>query len=441
MVKSHGRKQTARRRAAGAGGGHQAAVEQLKARTTAGGRAGQASSGRRYLVADLPVPDLAGAAACPACRGVGNTGDHYEIPGDDERVLLAPVVCRSCGGCGRAEHEDCAPLHIWNDPDETQEWLADLDDQAWENDGEEPERCPSCQGKRFNFQVGFGADTAESQAAYAELLRRAEAKGLSERDIDAAAAFGELDQVLGNGARALAETSDTTVYLRVACGCAKDEVRQVHSADLERAMTQPAGVPKQQPGVVRGRVYEVQVGETRFIFQGCPDLGAFGMPQHGSQEVGQMVIRERPDQPGVCDGFVLDRKGPGVAVYRWVTTGTPEEVLPQVLTALAVPVSQRPPVMLDQESTERQVVYADGPWDGEVRSQPKVFWPPQNQMVTNGGDVTHAWPDAWPADLPRYMPVPGTIDPLRMVWAAPVDPGAPRVIERPESVKDYADED
>ncbi|MFD0351831.1 hypothetical protein ACFQ0M_48420 [Kitasatospora aburaviensis] len=352
------------------------------------------------------------------------------------RAGAAGVVCRSCGG--RAEHEDCAPLHIWNDPDETQEWLADLDDQAWENDGEEPERCPSCQGKRFNFQVGFGADTAESQAAYAELLRRAEAKGLSERDIDAAAAFGELDQVLGNGARALAETSDTTVYLRVACGCAKDEVRQVHSADLERAMTQPAGVPKaagRSAGCTRCR--SARPGSSsraarprRFRHAAARFAGGGADGDPGAPGPAGRVRRLRPGP-----------EGPGVAVYRWVTTGTPEEVLPQVLTALAVPVSQRPPVMLDQESTERQVVYADGPWDGEVRSQPKVFWPPQNQMVTNGGDVTHAWPDAWPADLPRYMPVPGTIDPLRMVWAAPVDPGAPRVIERPESVKDYADED
>ncbi|MFJ3793493.1 hypothetical protein [Kitasatospora sp. NPDC090091] len=225
MVKNHGRKQTARRRAAEAGGGHQAAVEGLKARTAP---TGWATRGRQVLVADLPVPDLAGTAPCPACQGFGNTHDHYEIPGDGERVLLAPVVCRVCGGCGRAGHEECAPFHIWNDPDELQEWLANLDDQAWEDHGEEPERCPSCQGLQFHFQLGFGAETTESRAARVELLRRAEAKGLSERDIDGAAAFGELDQVLGDGAQALAEASDTTLHLRVACGCADELCRVVN---------------------------------------------------------------------------------------------------------------------------------------------------------------------------------------------------------------------
>jgi hypothetical protein len=93
---------------------------------------------------------------------------------------------------------------------------------------------------------------------------------------------------------------------------------------------------------------------------------------------------------------------------------------------------------------EREVRYIGGPWDGQTKWEPKAGWPPQNQMPSGTRGFTGAWPDAWPADVARYMPEithgPGGCQ-VRMVWAAPNDPHAPALIERPESIKDYGDYD
>lgn len=89
---------------------------------------------------------------------------------------------------------------------------------------------------------------------------------------------------------------------------------------------------------------------------------------------------------------------------------------------------------------EREVAYIGGPWDGQTRWEPKAFWPPANQMPAGGRGFIGAWPDAWPADEPRYMPeiVEGCT--VRMIWAALTDPHAPALIPRPESIKDYGDD-
>ena len=89
---------------------------------------------------------------------------------------------------------------------------------------------------------------------------------------------------------------------------------------------------------------------------------------------------------------------------------------------------------------EREITYVGGPWDGRTRREPKAFWPPQNQQVSPGGEgFTGAWPHMWPADEPRYMPEITSSGQVRMVWAAPTDAHAPRLIEQPESIKDYGD--
>ncbi|MER6350641.1 hypothetical protein ABT186_01995 [Streptomyces sp. NPDC001634] len=93
---------------------------------------------------------------------------------------------------------------------------------------------------------------------------------------------------------------------------------------------------------------------------------------------------------------------------------------------------------------EREVAYIGGPWDGQTRWEPKAFWPPSNQMPSGERGLTGAWPDAWPADEPRYMPeiVQGENGcQVRYVWAAPDDQHAPALIPRPESIKDYSDYD
>lgn len=69
---------------------------------------------------------------------------------------------------------------------------------------------------------------------------------------------------------------------------------------------------------------------------------------------------------------------------------------------------------------ERETRYIGGPWDGQTRWEPKAFWPPTNQMPSGERGLTGAWPDAWPADEPRYMPeiVHGESGcQVRYVWA------------------------
>lgn len=100
--------------------------------------------------------------------------------------------------------------------------------------------------------------------------------------------------------------------------------------------------------------------------------------------------------------------------------------------------------MAHNPEVEREVPYIGGPWDGQTRWEPKAFWPPSNHMPHGERGLTGSWPDAWPADVPRYMPEiisgPGGCT-IRMVWAAPDDPDAPALIPRPEFLKDYGDFD
>jgi hypothetical protein len=237
MVKSHGRKAAAKKLAAQAGIGHQAAAEELKQRTSDApavdlSRMRLVAYTPEYTVCDLPHPDLGGAEPYPTCEDSGDGEDAYEMPNDTGRPpLLVSVVCPACLGCGRADHDQCPPVHATDDPFEVDEWLAEQDREAWQETGEEPDRCPSCADRRYNYLQSHGEKTEEAEAAETELQRRAKARGLTEQHIAGAALFGELDQVLGDGAQALAGAADTTFYLRVPCGCAED-LCQVIVGDL-----------------------------------------------------------------------------------------------------------------------------------------------------------------------------------------------------------------
>ena len=102
-------------------------------------------------MAEFPAPTLPGAA-CSGCDGAGVTGQMYrwQVQPHD-RPLLVEVLCPTCGGCGRAEHDDdtCdAPEHPGYD-DDVDEGLDD-----------EPDRCRSCWGVGWFTVQGWstGAD-------------------------------------------------------------------------------------------------------------------------------------------------------------------------------------------------------------------------------------------------------------------------------------------
>ncbi|GAA2100632.1 hypothetical protein GCM10009801_73300 [Streptomyces albiaxialis] len=98
--------------------------------------------------------------------------------------------------------------------------------------GERP--CHSCGGRRYHYTQAEGQPRpAEAERAYQELERRIAERGVSELDVMGASLFDDLDQLLGDGAQALMEAADTTVWIRAACGCAENLCRVVDINDLE----------------------------------------------------------------------------------------------------------------------------------------------------------------------------------------------------------------
>ncbi|MFG2408802.1 hypothetical protein ACGFR8_31550 [Streptomyces brevispora] len=134
-----------------------------------------------YLYVDFPHPDLQGSPACEACAGSGidAEGRTYASPSDGgQPPLLVEVMCSTCGGCGRAEHDmenGCGSPHADMDED-------GLDDRDEDEYDEEPP-CFSCAGREFNYHQGF---TRDGQ--------------------------GEPDEVL---------------YVRMPCGCTADRMRVI----------------------------------------------------------------------------------------------------------------------------------------------------------------------------------------------------------------------
>lgn len=224
MVKRHARKNEAHgRRREHPDETHRQAVDAVRR---------EDDGGDLVLVIDYPDPELGDAEACPECTGSGMSGCLYEQRVDADRPpLLVGTACPTCLGCGRNEHDGCAPgAHAVDDPDETETYL---DVGIGEGDDQEDERCPSCQGLEFWYSAGTGEGDEQADAAHAQLAERARTAGVGEWDITAAAEFGELDALLGDGAQALAEAADTTVYLRMPCGCAADRVRTVRRDEIK----------------------------------------------------------------------------------------------------------------------------------------------------------------------------------------------------------------
>lgn len=222
--KNQARKNAARKHRATHGGGHQTAVNAVRQ-----------DREPDLIVVEFPAPDLDGAAQCTACIGSGLGPNLFEQPADGNKVLLVQTACPNCMGCGRAEHEGCQPgAHADDDPDEIADHLAELDEEA--EDDEPGERCPSCHGFGFHWDQAVISDPAHQQAL-AELFERARAQGMSEWDVQGAAAFGELDDRLGEGSTAI--LAEGIVYLRLACGCQADRARIVDRSELHQMPEEP----------------------------------------------------------------------------------------------------------------------------------------------------------------------------------------------------------
>lgn len=214
MVKDHARKKETRAAAAASGLSYDQVDDAVRRRDEAGGT---------LLVVDYPTPDLRDAAPCPGCAGSGMSGHMWVHPGHAQvPAIEVGAVCARCLGCGRAEHEECTPgEHATDDPEEISEYLYELGDLDLSEDGAP---CPSCHGRRWWYMAAVPDGDHAADEARMQLLDRARGAGVSEWDVGAAAQLGELDELLGDGAQALARVADTTVYLRFPCGCAPDLV-------------------------------------------------------------------------------------------------------------------------------------------------------------------------------------------------------------------------
>ncbi|MET8270746.1 hypothetical protein [Streptomyces sp. NPDC005096] len=136
----------------------------------------------QYLYVDFPLPQLGDARPCGDCLGSGLDGRNFAQQSDGSMPpLLVEVICSTCFGCGRAEHDEengCGIPHAEGDED-----LVDEPD-----DWDEPE-CYSCAGREFNYLQG---STKDDQGEPVEV-----------------------------------------VYIRVPCGCTADRMRVITGDPVE----------------------------------------------------------------------------------------------------------------------------------------------------------------------------------------------------------------
>ena len=115
--------------------------------------------------------------------------------------------------------------------------LALTDGEAMQSLWAQAEPCPSCGGREFYVMATAPSPDDQTEGGpYEELLARARAQGVDELDVTGAAVWGQLDELLGDGAQALAEAAQRqTVYLLTPCGCTEDRVRTVRRSELGSA--------------------------------------------------------------------------------------------------------------------------------------------------------------------------------------------------------------
>jgi hypothetical protein len=132
--------------------------------TRAAAGAGKYTSGLLAEVTDprprlkLPLPaPYTGPGVCRTCTGTGVRDWAAEMgPDDATSVLVCPVFCGTCHGCGRAEHDGCR-----NDQHDDPEELGLYPiDEPWDDDEDEDDQgdvkaCPSCRGRRWWAMQAF----------------------------------------------------------------------------------------------------------------------------------------------------------------------------------------------------------------------------------------------------------------------------------------------
>jgi hypothetical protein len=84
--------------------------------------------------------------------------------------------------------------------------------------------------------------------------------------------------------------------------------------------------------VVFGR--RSDMGHWVYEFSGCPDTGCYQQIANEA-EPGEVVVRERVSGLGIVDGFVRESVDDVmmVAHFRWVASGDPSTVMPEMLRA------------------------------------------------------------------------------------------------------------
>ncbi|MFJ2193757.1 hypothetical protein ACIOJE_38375 [Kitasatospora sp. NPDC087861] len=311
---------------------YQTALNEVKAEYERGVRPGDNDL---FFVVDFPPRILAGADPCPACHGTGLSRDQYEDEVNGGLRLLIDSACTTCWGCGRTEHETrCIPGdHATDDPHDIEEYQEFRNRNAEEWGDELADPCPSCRGRRYWWSQSMDEEAAEE--AHRQLMARAALAGHGPEQVQGALAFGELDDLLGRGDTELAMAG--LQYLRMPCGCTEKEGKRVRRADLTHrpALEITGQVPAPRGG---GYTYERRVNTWLYRFTGCPHLGddVPDLQGQAGDDPGEVIMaeRRRPQAGGMIDGFVLLDRRDGTATYRWVAAGSPEEVLPQILTAI-----------------------------------------------------------------------------------------------------------
>ncbi|WP_119295977.1 hypothetical protein [Streptomyces sp. YIM 130001] len=221
MVKNHARKNAAKARRARTGESLQKALKAVRRPIPAG-----SEPPSEYLYFPVALrPELDGTAPCQDCEGTGLHGglSGKVVPMDLERSRpgLVLVACSACGGCGRADHSDCPPLHTGDDPHATAAYLARLRVEA--RDDSPAPTCAACHDREFLFELGIvDAELIEDTPEIANYKARAHAMG--EED----------DSGLPDGYSL--HIPSGLQYLIIPCACAPEsEAQVVPAAELMTA--------------------------------------------------------------------------------------------------------------------------------------------------------------------------------------------------------------